>query len=112
MPATTLSRGNLLIDTYFAITVTPPASIVTTALTAGTYTVPGLIVGDLVQPYFTTAITTYSMVYAIVTAANTMVIYFSSETGSTVSSAAAVLIAVNWQRPEPGSFALMPTSAQ
>jgi len=111
MSGSQLSRGNLLVDTVFGLNITPPASIVTTAATAGNYTVQGLLVGDLVQPYFTSAVTTYSMVNAWVSAANTLTIYFSSETGSTVSSAAAVNIVVNWQRYEGQAFGALPTNA-
>lgn len=110
MPSSILSRGNLLIDSVFGINLTPPASIVTTAGTAGNYTVQGLQVGDMVQPFFTSAVTTYSMINAWVSAANTLTIYFSSETGSTVSSAAAVNVAVNWQRYEVNAFSALPTS--
>jgi hypothetical protein len=106
-----ISRGNLLIDTIFGLNVTPPASIVTSAATAGNYTVQGLQVGDLVQPYFTSAVTNISMVNAWVSAANTLTIYFSSETGSTVSSAPAVNIVVNLQRYEQTAFSQLPTNA-
>lgn len=111
MPSTNISRGNLLIDTVFGLNITPPASIVTTAATAGNFTVQGLQVGDLVQPYFTSAVTTYSMVNAWVSAANTLTIYFSSETGATVSSAAAINIVVNLQRYEQTAFGQLPTNA-
>jgi hypothetical protein len=111
MSGSQLSRGNLLIDTVFGLNITPPASIVTTAATAGNYTVQGLQLGDLVQPVFTSAITTYSMINSWVSAANTLTIYFSSETGATVSGAAAVNIAVNWQRYEGGAQAFLPTNA-
>lgn len=111
MPGTQLSRGNLLIDSIIGLNITPNASIVATAMTPSSYTVQGLQVGDLVQPYFTSAVTTYSMPYAWVSAANTLTIYFTSETGSTVSSATAVNIVVNWQRYEQTAFSQLPTNA-
>lgn len=111
MSGSQLSRGNLLIDTLFGLNITPPASIVTTAATLGTYTVQGLQVGDIVTPNFVSAVTTYSMINAYVSAANTLAIYFSSETGATVSGAAAVNIAVNWQRYEGQAFGALPANA-
>lgn len=111
MSSTNIARGNLLIDTVFGLTITPPASIPTTAMTPGNYTVQGLLVGDLVEPFFTSAVTTFSMPYAWVSASNTLTIYFASETGSTVSSAAAVNIAINWQRYEGTTFSALPQNA-
>lgn len=111
MASTQIARGNLLIDTVFGINITPPASIPTTAMTPGNYTVQGLLVGDLVDAFFVSAVTTYSMPYAWVSAANTLTIYFASETGSTVSSATAVNVAVNWQRVEGVTFSALPSNA-
>lgn len=113
MPANTLARGNEAYDFVLGATITPPNSIVTTALTAGTYTIPGLQVLDQVTVGLTSAVTTYSMTAAYVSAANTLVIYFSSETGSTVSSAPAINVTLTVVRPENAAagFAALPTSA-
>lgn len=111
MSGSQISRGNLLIDTIFGLTITPNASIVATAATPSSYTVQGLQVGDIVQPFFTSAVSTYSMSSAWVSAANTLTIYFASETGSTVSSSPAINIVVNWQRYEGAAFAALPTNA-
>lgn len=115
MPAPlTVPHGNELFDTVIAATLTPPASIVTTALTAGTYTVQGLVVGDICTISILGPVTTYSITSMYVSAANTLVVYFSSETGSTVSSAAAINVLINVVRLEnyAQGFASLPTSIQ
>ncbi len=111
MPSTMLARGNVLIDSIFGLNITPPTPIATTVMTPASYTVQGLQVGDLVQPFFVSGINNYSMPYAWVSAANTLTIYFASETGSPVSSSPAVNIVVSWQRYEATSFSQLPTNA-
>lgn len=111
MPSTTLSRGNQLYDTGIVATITPPASIVATAATPGTYTIAGLLPLDMISVYPTSSITTYSMASAYVSAPNTLIIMFTSETGGTVSSAAAVTIQIEVVRLENSAgLAGIPTS--
>jgi hypothetical protein len=81
MPAgSTISRGNLIIDTMIAVTITPPATITSGTQTQTTTTVPGLLVGDLIswnQTSFTNALVSVTNMY--VSAPNTLTSSWSTE---------------------------------
>lgn len=66
MPASTLSRGNVLYDTMLQATITPPATITTGTQTQTTTTIVGLLVGDLIswnQTSFTNALVSVTNMY-------------------------------------------------
>lgn len=87
--ASTLQRGNLIFDVLIAITVTPPASVVTATITLQQVTVPGINVGDCLSWNMTTTsspLLTAATMFA--SAANQITIGWTTE-GATISTAPA-----------------------
>lgn len=96
MPSTTISRGNILLNVVCGPTLTPTALVASTT-TAQNFTVPGLMVNDLVQVSYNGAQTAgVGIGNAYVSAANTLTIVFTNSTAGTPTPAAGVyLVAVD-----------------
>jgi hypothetical protein len=117
MPSNTIARGNESVDSIFALTLTPSATITTATGTQQTVTVPGLQVGDVLSYNLTTVGTNYNalltLANAYVSAANTMIITWTTE-GATISTAGPQTILFEYCRPENFSLsgiAGLPTNA-
>jgi hypothetical protein len=87
--ASTISRGNLVLDTMIQATITPPATVTTATTNPTTTTIPGLNVGDLISwNQLTNPNALLSVTNMFVSAANTLTSVWTTE-GTTVSGAVA-----------------------
>ncbi len=106
----TIPRGNQLFDTVIipngAATLTPPASVPVSTVTAATYTIPGLQLLDLITVNPQANYTNLSINYAYVSAANTLTVLWANETGSTVTSAPAWSVVIEVIRCENANLGL------
>jgi hypothetical protein len=90
MPGTTIGRGNVLYDYLCGPTLTP-ASVNANTTAEQTFTVLGLQVGDFVDVNFQGAQTTGIGISNVrVTAANTLGIQFTNNTGGALVPAAGI----------------------
>lgn len=106
MPQTTISRGNILYDFLIGPSLTPVAVAQATSAEQS-FTVPGLVVGDIVDVNLNGAQTAgLGIVNARVSAANTLTVMFSNATAGSLTPAAGTYV-VNVTRPE----AALPTNA-
>lgn len=107
MPSTTIPRGNILLNLAIAPTLTP-VSVLANTTAEQTFTIQGLMVGDLMNVYANVAQTAgIGIVSARVSAANTLSIGFSNSTaGALTPVAGAYNVEIN--RPE---YLPLPTSA-
>jgi hypothetical protein len=91
--------GNLLSVGVASVTLSP-ALIVLNTTAEQTFTVPGLKVGDFVNVNKPTAQAGLGIVGCRVTAANTLGITFSNNTGSSITPTASETYLVSYCRPE------------
>jgi len=99
MPSSTISRGNLLNQKLFALTLTP-ASVPAQSSNEQTFTVYGINVGDYLNCQYGVAQTAGILVGNVrVAAQNTAAIQFVNCTVSTATPAAG-LYGFAWGRPE------------
>lgn len=107
MPSSTIPRGNILINLAIGPTLTP-VSVAANITAEQTFTVQGLLVGDLISVYNSAAQTAgIGIISARVSAANTLAVGFSNNTaGALVPVAGIYNIEIN--RPE---YLPLPASA-
>jgi hypothetical protein len=83
----TLSHGNMLMVQGLNATLTPAASVGAGLSVTSTYTIPGLVMGDLMDLYFQAIITAPLAVGAVwVSAANTLSVQWINASASTSSA--------------------------
>jgi len=99
MPGTTIGRGNVLYDYLCGPTLTP-ASVAANTTAPQNFTILGLQVGDFCDVYFQGVQTAgIGIANARVSAANTLTIDFSNNTGGALVPAAGIY-GINVTRPE------------
>lgn len=91
--------GNLVKQSVISVTLTP-ALIVLNTTAEQTFTVNGLLAGDMVCVNKPTAQAGLGIVGSRVTAANTLGITFSNNTGSSITPTAAQVYKVLVSRPD------------
>ena len=99
MPGSTISRGNILVSSLLAVSLTPTA-LTTATVGEQTFTIPGLLVGDqatVTANFAWTGLTT--IVSSRVSAANTLAVSFANTTAGTLTPPAGVYL-VELNRPE------------
>jgi hypothetical protein len=103
----TLPRGNMLMAQALNETITAAASVGAGASVTSTYTIPGLVMGDLIDLYFQAAITAPLAVGAVwVSAPNVLSVQWVNASASTSSgSPTAVVTTVLVNRIENYSLA-------
>lgn len=102
MPSSDIARGNLQYDTLLGVTLSP-AQVAINTTAEQTFTVPGLRTTDIVTVQKPTAQAGLGIVGARVSAANTLAITFSNNTGGAITPTAAQLYKVRVTRPSnPG----------
>jgi len=107
MPSTTIPRGNILLNLAIGPTLTP-VSVLANTTAEQTFTINGLVVGDLISVYPTAAQTAgIGLVSARVSAANTLAVGFSNSTAGALTPVAGIYN-VEINRPE---YLPLPTSA-
>ena|SRR5665213_3630753 len=78
------AAGNVQMLQAIYASITPAASILTNVSATSTYTILGLVIGDLIDLYPQAAVTTLLSVGAVwVSAANTLSVQWINSTGST-----------------------------
>jgi hypothetical protein len=106
---TSMGYGNIALDVLLGATLSPSAvSANTTA--EQTFTVTGLQVGDIVNVTKPTAQAGLGIVGSRVSAANTLAITFSNNTGGSITPTASETYVVNVVRPMPAYVGNLPTS--
>jgi hypothetical protein len=108
MPGGTRAQlGNELFGTItYQVSVTPPATVTTAVITSQTYTLKGVLIGDLLSwNIIAPTSNLLSIANMYVSAPDTVIIGWSTE-GGTVSSAAAQQILIEVCRPENASLGL------
>jgi hypothetical protein len=106
---TSMGYGNIALDVLLGATLSPSAvSANTTA--EQTFTVTGLQVGDIVNVTKPTAQAGLGIVGSRVSAANTLAITFSNNTGGSITPTASEVYVVNVVRPMPAYVGNLPTS--
>ena len=99
MPSTTLGRGNLLYDFVIGPVLTPVAVAGSTAAEQS-FTVPGILVGDILDINCAVAQTAgLGIVNVRVSAANTITIQFANSTAGSLTPTAGQYV-INVGRPE------------
>ena len=91
--------GNLVKQSVISVTLTP-AAIVLNTTAEQTFTVNGLLAGDVVCVNKPTAQAGLGIVGCRVSAANTLAITFSNNTGSSITPTAAQVYKVVVSRPD------------
>lgn len=99
MPSTNVVRGNLQFSALIGPVLTP-VSVAANTTAEQTLTVTGLLVGDFVNVIKPTAQAGLGIVNARVSAANTLAITFSNNTGSPIIPTAGEVYAIAVDRPE------------
>lgn len=96
---TTLARGNIAISMILGVTISP-ASVAANTTAEQTFTVNGLAVGDAVTIIKPTTQAGLGIVNVRVSAANTLAIAFSNNTGSPIVPTAGETYTLCVDRPE------------
>ena len=99
MPSSTLARGNILYTTMLQATLSP-AQVAANTTAEQTFTVKGLMTTDFVQVCKPTAQAGLGIVGARVSAADTLAITFSNNTGAGITPTAAQVYKIRVDRPE------------
>lgn len=96
MPGGTLPAiGNIAMLQAIAVTLTPAASVTAASSTTSTYTVPGLVVGDIPLLCFQGAITNpLSADAAWISASNTLSVQWTNGSASTSSGSPTALTTI------------------
>ena len=105
---TTTPRGNVLIMQALYASITPAASISGASSSTSTYTIQGLVSGDLIDLYPQSALTAQLAIGAVwVSAANTLSVqWVNAASGTSSSSPAAINFGIIVNRPDIGPFGL------
>lgn len=98
MPSSDIPRGNLQYDTLLGI-VLSPVIVAANTTAEQTFPVPGLLPTDMVTVQKPTAQAGLGIVGARVSAANTLAITFSNNTGSGITPTAAQTYILRVTRP-------------
>lgn len=98
MPSSDIARGNILYDTLLGVTLSP-AQVAANTTAEQTFTVAGLQVTDIVTVQKPTAQAGLGIVGSRVSAANTLAITFSNNTGGGITPTASQLYKVRVTRP-------------
>ena len=99
MPSTNVVRGNLQFSALIGPTLSP-VLVAANTTAEQTLTVTGLLVGDFVNVIKPTAQAGLGIVNARVSAANTLAITFSNNTGSGITPTASEIYTIAIDRPE------------
>jgi hypothetical protein len=97
--STTLPRGNILLAGIYGLTISP-ASVAANTTAEQTFTLTGLITGDVVSITKPTLQAGLGIVNSRVSAANTIAISFANNTASPIVPTASELYTVEINRPE------------
>jgi hypothetical protein len=114
-PSTTITNntsggiGNIALDVLLGLTISPSAVAANTSAEQ-TFTVTGLLVGDVVNVNKPTAQAGLGVVGARVSAANTLAITFANFTAGSLTPTASETYVVNVVRPMPAYVGNLPTS--
>jgi hypothetical protein len=102
MPSATVQTGNGRFDTAIQVLITPPISLGAGATVTSTYTVPGLLVGDVITECFQAAQPIATTTLSIwVSAANTLSVqWFNSTAGASSASPVGIISLIEVFRPE------------
>jgi hypothetical protein len=101
--------GNIALDVLLGLTISPSAVAANTSAEQ-TFTVTGLLVGDVVNVNKPTAQAGLGVVGARVSAANTLAITFANFTAGSLTPTASETYVVNVVRPMPAYVGNLPTS--
>lgn len=103
--SSTISRGNMILDTLLSATLSP-ASVANATVAEQTFTVQGLQVTDFVNVSKPTTQTGLGIVNSRVSALNTLAIAFINVTSATITPTASEVYAINVSRPENAQIPL------
>jgi hypothetical protein len=103
MPSATVQTGNGRFDTAIQFAITPPISLGAGATATATYTIPGLLVGDIVTECFQAAQPVTTVTLSIwVSAPNTLSVqWYNGTAGASSASPTPIVTLFEVFRPEP-----------
>ena len=100
--SSTIARGNVLLAGIYQTTLSP-ASVANATTAEQTFTVNGLLVGDLVSVTKPTTQAGLGIVNSRVSAANTLAICFANTTAATITPTSSEVYVIELNRCENGS---------
>ena len=100
--SSTIPRGNILLAGIYQATLSP-ASVANATTAEQTFTVTGLLVGDLVSVTKPTTQAGLGIVNSRVSAANTLAITFANTTAATITPTASEIYYIELNRAENGT---------